>query len=57
MRSTYLTIPICIQEEESADGYPWIPIESIVDGIGLFPAGDYDWVIQRPNSRTQSGDD
>jgi len=31
---------ICTQEG-SADGYAWIPIERIVDGIGLFPAGDY----------------
>jgi len=52
-----ILIPIRTQEEESADEYPWIPIERIVNGIRLLPAGDYDWVIQRPNSRTQSGDD
>ena len=52
-----ILIPIRIQGEGGADGYAWIPIEGIADGIGLFSVGDYDWVIQRPNWRIQTGDD
>lgn len=33
-----------------------MPVESIIDTVGIFPVGDYDWIIQRPKWKVAGSD-